>query len=342
MSDTHLQRVCLTPQPEHVGGPAAFVSRMSAALAKRGIRVTHNLEEEHLDAVLLIGATRHLVALRQAKKQGGRVVQRLDGINWLHHLLPTGPRHWVKAQLSNTLLAYTRDRQADYIVYQSRFVQDWWLRHYGQGPSGTVIHNGVDLDHFTPKGEEKPPADRLRILLVEGRLDGGYETGLRNAAALAKILAQDQQVQLCIAGQVSDKEKSRLQNKANLEINWLGLVGQTELPALYRSAHMLFSADINPACPNSVIEAIACGAPVLAFDTGALSELVTPQAGRLADYGGDPWKLDEPDISGLAEAARQIKANQADLRMGARALAEQAFSLDHMVDKYLEAMAPRG
>jgi glycosyltransferase involved in cell wall biosynthesis len=50
---------------------------------------------------------------------------------------------------------------------------------------------------------------------------------------------------------------------------------------------MLFSADLNAACPNSVIEALACGTPVLGYDTGALPEMVPPKSGRIAHYGGN-------------------------------------------------------
>lgn len=37
--------------------------------------------------------------------------------------------------------------------------------------------------------------------------------------------------------------------------------------AMFGSIYL--SLDINPACPNTVIEALACGAPVVAFDTGS-------------------------------------------------------------------------
>ena len=83
-----------------------------------------------------------------------------------------------------------------------------------------------------------------------------------------------------------------------------------KFPQIDRSAHLLFSADINAACPNSVIEAMACGLPVVGFDTGALNELVIGDSGRLVAYGGDVWKLDQPDIAALAKAAAEILNDQ--------------------------------
>jgi glycosyltransferase involved in cell wall biosynthesis len=101
---------------------------------------------------------------------------------------------------------------------------------------------------------------------------------------------------------------------------------------------LLFSADINPACPNSVIEALACGLPVVAFDTGAMNELVLGDSGRLVPYGGDPWNLEQPDINSLAKAASEILQNRQRFSIAARSQAEAFFDLDKMVDGYLNAL----
>jgi glycosyltransferase involved in cell wall biosynthesis len=95
---------------------------------------------------------------------------------------------------------------------------------------------------------------------------------------------------------------------------------------------------LNAACPNSVIEAMACGLPVLAFATGALPELVTGDSGRVVPYGGDPWKLDNPDILALTEAAVEILQDQSHYRKAARQRAEEAFGMDKMVDRYLDVL----
>lgn len=334
-----LKRVCLTPQVLGVGGMVSFQAKLKTGLAARGIQVTHDLSDEVIDSVLITGGTRRLVGLRRIRRRGTPIVQRLDGINWLHRRLGTGSRHWLRAEIGNWLLAYTRERLATRIVYQSRFVQEWWRRLYGTGPQDHhVIYNGVDLDLFHPKGTNLPN-DRMRLLMVEGSLQGGYELGIETAIKLAELLRSENKVELIVAGKVDEKLKSKWAQRANTEIKWTGVIANEQLPDLYRSANLLFSGDLNAACPNSVIEAMACGLPVLAFDTGALKELVSAEAGRVVPYGGDPWTLEPPNIASLAGAAKEILDNQARFKAGARARAEATFGLFQMVDAYIEALS---
>jgi glycosyltransferase involved in cell wall biosynthesis len=176
--------------------------------------------------------------------------------------------------------------------------------------------------------------------MVEGNLQGGYELGIETAVKLAEsLVAKQQRVELIIAGQVNDDLRLKWNGRTKIDIQWAGVIANDRLPELYQSANLLFSGDLNAACPNSVIEALACGLPVLAFDTGALKELVPSTAGRVVNYGGDPWKLDPPDTASLVQGAREILADQTALSAGARAHAMDNFSLDKMVDAYIEALS---
>ena len=132
--------------------------------------------------------------------------------------------------------------------------------------------------------------------------------------------------------------RQRWEAQSRVPLHWAGLQPQESIPAIDRSAHLLYSADINAACPNSVIEALACGLPVAAFDTGALPELVPPQAGCVVPYGGDPWRLDPPDIDGLADSALQVLAQLPDYRRAARQHAEVNLGLERMLDGYLPVL----
>jgi glycosyltransferase involved in cell wall biosynthesis len=90
-----------------------------------------------------------------------------------------------------------------------------------------------------------------------------------------------------------------------------------------------------------VIEALACGLPVVGFDTGALPELVTGDAGRIAPYGRGAWQLEPPDVAGLARKAAEILPDQERFRSAALSHACQHFGLDQMVETYLKVLENR-
>ena len=343
-----MTRICIVPQVSGVGGMVSFRDKFSAALTTRGIEICSTPLDA--DAVLVIGGTRNFLSLWRAKRRGVHIVQRLDGINWLHRKIDTGWRHYLRAEIGNRILQIIRSYLVDHIVYQSDFSNQWWERVYGDTKvSCSVVHNAVDLRTYKPDPKfvisDHQAQSPFRVLLVEGSFMGGYELGLETAIALVEHLNDshrqslgDKGVELVVVGRISDALKAAWTARTTISLIWAGMLPAEEIPVIDRSAHLLFSADINAACPNSVIEALACGLPVLAFDTGSLSELIDDDAGRVVAYGGNPWELDAPDIDSLAEAAVEILLNQGRFRPAARARAEEKFALDTMVDGYLEAL----
>jgi len=335
-----MPRICIVPAMEGIGGMASFRRKFEAGLARRGMDITHDLNDS-CDAILVIAGTRHVLPLLQARRRGVRVVQRLDGINWIHRRRNTGARHFVRAEYGNLMLSFIRARIATRIVYQSEFTRRWWNSWYGARTSpASVVHNGVDLDQYRPDGESDPASGRTRLLVVEGNLGGGYDMGLENAVDLAEALqtAHGIPMELAVVGKIEPAQRAAVEQRANVPIRWEGALPPDRIPQIDRSAQALFSADLNAACPNAVIEALACGLPVTAFDTGALNELVPVDAGRLVPYGGDPWKLDRPDIPTLAAAAAEILRDQPHFRAAARRHAEHALGLEKMMDGYLQAL----
>jgi glycosyltransferase involved in cell wall biosynthesis len=329
----------IVPRVEGTGGMASFRLKFEAGLAARGYEVTHNPDQADA-ALLVIAGTKSLLPLWRAKRRGVRIVQRLDGINWIHRKRNTGWRHYIRAEYGNLVLSFIRRFLADHILYQSEFSKKWWEAWYGKTriPS-SVVHNGVDLKVYSPATTplSDPP---YRLLVVEGSLGGGYDMGLDNAIRLAETLQEKHNLpmQLVVVGRITDEHRARVDARARVPIEWLGIVPRERIPAIDRSAHLFFSADINAACPNAAIEALACGLPVAAFDTGALNELVLGDAGRLTPYGGNVWHIDPPDIDTLAVGAAEILRDQKRFANAARAQAESALGLDKMVDGYLKVL----
>ncbi|HEX8993545.1 MAG TPA: glycosyltransferase [Anaerolineales bacterium] len=340
-----MQRICIVPEVSGVGGMASFRRKFEAGLAARGIGVTHDARETS-DAILVIAGTKNILPLWQRRRRGTRIVQRLDGINWIHRRRNTGLRHYLRAEYGNFILSLIRSRIASRVLYQSEFSHRWWDDWYGKTRVGfSVVHNGVDLEEYRPGRPATPVVGRkgvpCRLLIVEGSLGGGYDMGLENAVKLAETLAGKHgfPMELMVVGKITEQHKARVEAHAHVPLLWAGVLAPKEVVAAMQGADLLFSADLHPACPNSLIEALACGLPVVTFDTGAVSELMSEAAGRVVPYGSDPWKIGTPDIAGLAEAGAEILRNPERFRAGARAQAEEHLGLDAMTDGYLKALS---
>ena len=333
-----MSRICIVPRVEGLGGAASFRLKFEEALRARGVEVTYK-PGQPADAILILAGTKDLLPLRRARRRGTRIVQRLDGINWVHRVRWAGIRYSLRAIYGNAVISFIRNRMADRVIYQSQFIKQWWedWYHPARVPSAAIL-NGVDLDRYTPSGLHERPSQHYRLLVVEGSLAGGLNSGLFSAVHLASMLAKKFKIELAIVGRVDRRTKNKFRKQHAFRLRFMDVIPREHIPWLMRSSHLLFSAEVNPPCPNSVIEALACGLPVVGFDTGSLSELVQGDAGRLVPYGGKPWKLEQPDIPALAEAAMEVLDHQPRFRKPARERAEAALGLDKMVDAYLDIL----
>lgn len=321
---------------------ASFRLKFEQGLLARGMEVTYDLSARS-DAVLVIAGTRFLPGLYRVRQRGIRIVQRLDGINWVQRVKWSGLKYSLRAEYGNFLLALIRARFADRVIYQSHFIRQWWENWYGAAKvPAFVIFNGVDLNTYTPDGDHDRPATVCRMMLIEGSLARGLNSGLFHAVAVAEKLSEKIPVEVVVAGTVDDATRKQLNSR--VPVKFLGTVPRSEIPRLARSSHLMYCAEVNPPCPNSVIEALACGLPVAGFESGALKELVSDQAGWIVPYGANPWKLETPDILTLADSVKKMLSKQGTfspaetMRTAARKYAEKKFDLEKMVDSYLKVL----
>ena len=117
-------------------------------------------------------------------------------------------------------------------------------------------------------------------------------------------------------------------------VQYCGSVSRKAVADVYRD-RIFLSLDVNPACPNSVAEALASGAPVIGFDTGAVKELVGDKAGVIVPFGGDAWKGDNPDFASLVEAYKRIVGDFEAYSDAARSRSEKCYDVRKMVDDYI-------
>ena len=286
--NTLMPRICIVPRVEGHGGVTSFRLKFEDGLRARGVDVTYDPSNSHRMSILVLAGTRNLLPLWRARRRGMRIVQRLDGINWVHRVRWAGLRYTVRAIYGNANLSFIRRRLADHVIYQSQFIKHWWEDWYrpARVPSSVII-NGVDLNRYTPHGLHERPSSHYRLLVVEGSLAGGQNSGLFNAVSSCRSIIKEIQNRIDGCRACGWTYKKQVEKSECFSHSIHGCDPAEQIPWLMRSSHLLFSAEVNPPCPNSVIEALACGLPVVGFDTGSLSELVQGDAGGLVPYGAN-------------------------------------------------------
>jgi glycosyltransferase involved in cell wall biosynthesis len=207
-------------------------------------------------------------------------------------------------------------RRADHVVYQSEFCKAAADRFLGAPPAGwEVLHNAVDTREFAPA--EEPPAGPAVLLLA-----GDQFQPYRLATAL-RTIARLPDVRLLVTGTlVEDGHALAEQLGVPDRVLFTGRYAQRDAPSVYRRAHVLLHPKVNDPCPNVVLEALACGLPVVHSESGGTPELVG-DAG--VGVGSDTtWDEDvPPDPELLATAVEHVLGSVDEFRARARARAEQ-------------------
>jgi glycosyltransferase involved in cell wall biosynthesis len=334
------RRICIPSEIRGIGGPASFQRKMSHELGRLCIETTNYLGDHPYQAVILINASRHLLGLLRCKSRGIPIVQRLGGLNWRHKHTKANLVERYRPEIRNLMMRFTRTFLADSIVYQSWFARNWWEKAPGvSNIPNEVIHNGVDLSAFCPKGPKYDPKEDICLISVEGTQEcDNVRIALRLARNLRLI---GHKVQLLVFGRASGDALGLLAEDACAQ--YKGIVRNAELPFYYRGAHLYVSTDVIAACPNSVIESLACGTPVIGYHAGALPELIDSSSGRCVPPKGDLFAGEKPgNEAALLNAALEILDKGKAIRDGSRETAERRFDVHIMVDRYVSVLENAG
>ncbi len=186
-------------------------------------------------------------------------------------------------------------RRARRVLTVSRDTRARLVRRFGLDPAAVaVIPGGVDHDQFHPMDEKRVAELRTRFGLPERyllfvgsreprknlpRLVEAWETVARAFPGVALVIG---------GGAGANFAVTRASHAGTApRVCWLGTVDEADLPGLYAGATVFVYPSLDEGFGLPVLEAMACGAPVIATTAGAVPEV----AGNAALYA-DPHRTE--------------------------------------------------
>ena len=273
-------------------------------------------------------ASQNLAAALWLRRPRGRVVVTVhDIIPFLVRDQPALSSYRTAADRAFDRLALGGLRRAAALICVSHYTRQSLVDQLGLDPARlTVVYLGIDHQHFRPQ----PPDDAIyeRYDLQPGRpyvIYVGSEDPRKNLPALLQALALLRETlpaaELLKVGRAhSAPERARLQSLASDlgiagAIRWLDDVPEADLPPLYSLAAACVLPSWYEGFGFPVLEAMACGTPVIAAATSSLVEIVgsagltfdphapAELAAQLAAILAAPEQAAELRARGLAHAA---------------------------------------
>lgn len=199
----------------------------------------------------------------------------------------------------------------DRITLMSESQKEFFLERGYSTERMRVILHGVDSDFFAPgpdtRGQDGQP---LRALLV-GKTERDHEF----MADLARAMP-DGVMDLSVC---TSREQAELYYRDVPRVKLVPRLDDDELKAAYQSADIVLMPVHDCAANNVVLEAMACGTPVMANRAGGIAEYMSAECGIL---------MDEKRTDEWIEALRSVRDRRIRLREAGRASRRRAESLD--------------
>jgi glycosyltransferase involved in cell wall biosynthesis len=312
--------------PRHYGPWELVTSLLTEALVARGIDVTLFATQDSITAGTLAGVVPRgyeedpaIDAKVWEYAHQSHLFARANEFDLIHNQADF-PAHAYAPLIDTPMVTTIHGFSSDRILPMYKPFED--RVHYvaiseaDRHPSlkyAATIHHGIRLDEFPFDAEGSDD------LLFFGRMhpDKGAAEAIHVALATGR--------RLDLYGIVQDQgyfDREVLPHVDGERIRYLGPVGgEARLRALGKAKALLHLINFDEPFGLSVIEAMACGTPVIAIDRGSMPELVTPETGILVKSAGEA-------ITALGEIDGIDRA-------GCRRHVEAHFSVEAMADKYI-------
>lgn len=187
-----------------------------------------------------------------------------------------------------------------------------------------VIHNGIDINTFCPQAisaHERYGIDRAKKIILGVAAVWDSRKGLDDFYKLAQELPSHKYA-IVIVGKLTERVK---ENNSGCQMVFVDRTQNAlELAQLYSSAAVFVNPTYQDNYPTTNLEAIACGTPVITYNTGGSSESVDEDTGAVVEQG---------DINGLVNNIYKLASQNS--RKACRLKAEREFDNTKCFNPYI-------
>ena len=189
-----------------------------------------------------------------------------------------------------------------------------------------VIKNGIDIQLFRPYNSRNEIIKEYKIdgknIILSVASIWGERKGLNDILRIANILGKD--YSFIIVGGRINKSAYKYKNIIIIERT----ENQEKLAQLYSAADIFLNPTYEDNLPTTNIEAIACGTPVLTYNTGGSPEIIDKDTGFVVEKG---------DIEGICNILKNFTLkDKAAMAQKCRERAERYFNKDERFMDYIK------
>lgn len=166
------------------------------------------------------------------------------------------------------------------IVTPSQWLADLIKQSFLKDYHPIVIHNGIDLKKFKPTVSSFRKQYHLenRTILLGVAFDWGPRKGIEDFKRLAQELSEEYVIVLVgVSKNVAETLSEQIVVIPCTQ-------SQEELAKIYSAADLFVNPTLEDNFPTVNLEALACGTPVVTYDTGGSPESLTEQCGKVVPY----------------------------------------------------------
>lgn len=227
---------------------------------------------------------------------------------------------WIKERIATRIPA-----RLGRLVFVSQDAYDQYARAHGPARSTwRMIPNGVDVDQYRIQRHRRDVGRQVWAVVAAMRPDKNHADLIR---AWTDVVAVHPEASLLVIGDGPTRGAiERAVEDAELGDSVQLLGHRDDVPAILPTLDGVVSASIDEALPTALIEAAACGLPLVAADAGGTREIVIDRVtGRLVPVR---------DVSALSAALAETIGDPTRAEaygVAGRALVEEVYSIGNMV-----------